>query len=211
MPTTFEVCETALKKNFFDLVDGLDTVLRIDLLGGIALSIEKRFSFYLVGWREPVGNSNPLVDRRRSIGRPKSSWIWKYFDSEIRDDYKWAICKLDKLGTDIPCKKEYKTGGSTKNCIDHLLNKHNLCSDGSKDDQQTITVKIINKHQEARQLELRQYLVDFILNTSQPLRVVENMYFCQLIQQLDSAFNILDSKSVKAIIHRAYNYTFEAM
>ncbi|CAB4446263.1 unnamed protein product [Rhizophagus irregularis] len=108
--------------------------------------------------QEPVGNSNPPVDRRRSIGRPKSSWIWKYFDSEIRDDYKWAICKLDKLGTDIPCKKEYKTGGSTKNCIDHLLNKHNLCSDGSKDDQQTITVKIINKHQEARQLELRQYL-----------------------------------------------------
>src|SRR4051812_21157336 len=85
--------------------------------------------------QEPVGNSNPPVDRRRSIGRPKSSWIWKYFDSEIRDDYKWAICKLDKLGTDIPCKKEYKTGGSTKNCIDHLLNKHNLCSDGSKDDQ----------------------------------------------------------------------------
>lgn len=37
------------------------------------------------------------------------------------------------------------------------------------------------------------------------------MYFRQLIQQLDSAFNIPDSKSVKAIIHRAYNYTFEAM
>ncbi|CAB4473185.1 unnamed protein product [Rhizophagus irregularis] len=78
--------------------------------------------------QEPVGNSNPPVDRRRLIGRPKSN----------------------KFGTDIPCKKEYKTDGSTKNCIDHLLNKHNLCSDGSKDNQQTITVKIINKHQEVR-------------------------------------------------------------
>ncbi|PKY42312.1 hypothetical protein RhiirA4_456078 [Rhizophagus irregularis] len=186
MPTTFEVCETALRKvsgfpwskeNFFDLIDGLDTVLRIDLLGGIALSIEKRFDFYLVEWQEPVGNSNTPVDRRQSIGRPKYSWIWKYFDSEIRDDYKWAICKLDKLG-----------GSTNKNCIDHLLNKHNLCSDEPKDDQKTITVKIINKHQ-----------------------VVENMYFCQLIQKLDSAFNIPDFKSVKTIIHRVYNYTFDSM
>jgi hypothetical protein len=85
--------------------------------------------------QESVGNFNTPDDRKRSIGRPKSSWIWKYFDSEIRNDHKWAICKLDKLGTDIPCKKEYKTGGFTKNCIDHLLNKHNLCNDGPKCDQ----------------------------------------------------------------------------
>ncbi|RGB33930.1 hypothetical protein C1646_172079 [Rhizophagus diaphanus] len=71
-------------------------------------------------------------NRRRTIGRPKSSWIWEFFDSEIRDGDKWAICKLDKIGTDIPCKKEYKTCGSTKNCIDHLLNKHDLCKDGQK-------------------------------------------------------------------------------
>lgn len=56
-------------------------------------------------------------------------------ENTLTQNYKWAICKLDKLGTDISCKKEYKTGGSTKNCIDHLLNKHNLCSDGPKDDQ----------------------------------------------------------------------------
>jgi hypothetical protein len=91
--------------------------------------------FIMDNSQESVGNSNTRDDRRRSIGRQKSSWIWNYFDSEIRNDYKWAICKLDKLGTDIPCKKEYKTGGSTKNCIDHLLNKHNLCKDGPKDDQ----------------------------------------------------------------------------
>jgi hypothetical protein len=83
-------------------------------------------------------------NRRRSIGRPKSSWIWEFFDSEIRDGDKWAICKLDKIGTDIPCKKEYKTCGSTKNCIDHLLNKHDLCKDGQKNNQVIIYFEIIH-------------------------------------------------------------------
>ncbi|GBC11564.2 hypothetical protein GLOIN_2v1482909 [Rhizophagus irregularis DAOM 181602=DAOM 197198] len=38
-------------------------------------------------------------NRRRTIGRPKSSWIWEFFNSEIRDGDKWVICKLDKIGT----------------------------------------------------------------------------------------------------------------
>lgn len=53
--------------------------------------------------------------------------------------------------------------------------------------------------------------MDFILNTSQPLRVVENIYFHKIIQQLDPVFDIPDSKSVKAIIHHAYNHTFKAI
>ena len=57
------------------------------------------------------------------------------FDSEDRDGVKWAICKLDKSGTETPCKKEYKTGGSTKNCIDHLLHKHGFSKNGSKETQ----------------------------------------------------------------------------
>jgi hypothetical protein len=84
--------------------------------------------------QEPLENSDTSLtsgNRRKSF-KKAPSWIWEFFDLEIRDNCKWAICKLDKMGTDIPCKKEYKTGGSTKNCIDHLLNKHNLSKDGQK-------------------------------------------------------------------------------
>lgn len=70
--------------------------------------------------------------RRRTLGRPKSSWVWEFFDLVDRDGVKWAVCKLDKPGEDTPCKKEYKTGGSTKNCIEHLLNKHGLSKDGKE-------------------------------------------------------------------------------
>jgi len=53
--------------------------------------------------------------------------------------------------------------------------------------------------------------VDFILDTGQPLRIVERNSFRQLIQELDPAFIIPDSKSVKKIIYTAYDYTFDAL
>lgn len=66
-------------------------------------------------------------------------------------------------------------------------------------------------HNETHQLELRQFLVDFVLNTSQPLRIVECASLRQLLQELDPLFAIPDSKSIKAMINLAYNHTFEAM
>src|SRR6266498_5126425 len=71
--------------------------------------------------------------------------------------------------------------------------------------------KAIKKHKESRQLELRQYLANFILNTAQSLRIVEHESFRQLIKQLDPAFVMPDSKGIRAIIHLAYNYTFKTM
>ena len=74
---------------------------------------------------EPLENPN-----NNKKGRPRASWVWEFFDLEIRNNEKWAICKLNIMDTNIPCKKEYKTGGSTKNCIEHLINKHELLPNG---------------------------------------------------------------------------------
>lgn len=53
--------------------------------------------------------------------------------------------------------------------------------------------------------------MDFVLNTSQPLRIVECVSLQQLLQELDPLFAIPDSKSIKAMINLAYNHTFEAI
>ena len=76
---------------------------------------------------EPLENPN---DIKRTNKREKTSWVWKYFKTEIRNGEQVAICNLNIMDTNIPCKKEYKTNGSTKNCIDHLSNKHELFPDG---------------------------------------------------------------------------------
>jgi hypothetical protein len=79
-------------------------------------------------------NNNELLEEPSNIknttGRPKTSWIWEFFDLELCNGERWAICKLNMMGTNTPCKKEYKTGGSTKNCSDYLLNKHELLPNG---------------------------------------------------------------------------------
>jgi hypothetical protein len=77
---------------------------------------------------------------KKVAGRLKTSWVWEFLDSELRNGEQWAICKLNTMDTNIPCKKEYKTGGSTKHCIDHLLNKHELLPN----DQKASEVKINN-------------------------------------------------------------------
>jgi hypothetical protein len=62
-------------------------------------------------------------------------------------------------------------------------------------------------HNEKRQNELRQFLVDWLVHDSRPLKIVQSEYFRRLIRELDPAFIIPDVKLVKAIIHRAYNHS----
>ncbi|RIA82143.1 hypothetical protein C1645_835845 [Glomus cerebriforme] len=151
---------------------------------------------------------NPNDIKRTTNKREKTSWVWRYFDIEICNSEQFAICNLEIMGINILCKKEYKTGGSTKNCIEHLTNTHELFSEQNNISQ---TKKITKKHNESRQLELHQFLVDFILDTAQLLRIVERISFYKLIYELDPKFNMPDSKSVKAMIHIAYNYTFKVL
>ena len=53
--------------------------------------------------------------------------------------------------------------------------------------------------------------MNFILDTGQPLRIVERVSFRKLIYEFDPAFDMPNSKAIKAIIYAAYNYTFEAL
>jgi hypothetical protein len=71
-------------------------------------------------------------------------------------------------------------------------------------------VKMFTKkthHQESRQLELCQYLTDWIICDSQPLIVVQSLAFKKLIFQLDPRFQIPNPKYIKKIVHQAYNYS----
>ncbi len=69
---------------------------------------------------------------------------------------------------------------------------------------------MIHKHHysEKKQLELRQFLVDWIIDDIQPINVVNNLKFHQFIFQLDPAFVIPCSETVKAIIYAAFNFSF---
>ena len=69
---------------------------------------------------------------------------------------------------------------------------------------------MVHKHHysEKSQQELRQFLVDWIVDDIQPINVVTSPKFRQFIYQLDPTFIMPCPETVKGIIHTAYNFSF---
>ncbi|CAB4434461.1 unnamed protein product [Rhizophagus irregularis] len=66
-----------------------------------------------------------------------------------------------------------------------------------------------HKHYSAKnQEESWQYLVDWIVDDIQPISVVANLKFRQLINQLNPTFVMPCPETVKGIIHDAFNFSF---
>jgi hypothetical protein len=63
-------------------------------------------------------------------------------------------------------------------------------------------------HTEKRQLQLRQFLVDWIIDDCQPIHVVTNIGLKHFLNELDPAFSMPCEETVKNIIYSAYNYSF---
>jgi len=64
------------------------------------------------------------------------------------------------------------------------------------------------KYSKQQQTELRQFLVDWIIMDSQPLHTVQSVAFQQFVHELDPAFTMPCSETVKNIIYEAFNYSF---
>ena len=66
-------------------------------------------------------------------------------------------------------------------------------------------------YSEKKQLELCQFLVDWIINDIQLINIINNLKFHQFIFQLDPAFIIPYSETVKAIIYVVFNFSFSKL
>ena len=64
----------------------------------------------------------------------------------------------------------------------------------------------MKKHSEQRQTELRQFLTNWIIDDLQPFSVVNSTSFRAFCNELDPAFLVPEAKTIKATIHKAYNY-----
>ncbi|CAG8839424.1 6330_t:CDS:1, partial [Gigaspora margarita] len=131
------------------------------------------------------------------------SWIWLYFDAIYEKGTRFAICKVEKV-KGKKCATKYKIGTSTSNCSAHFNNVHGI----TKEQVDVNLVSSNTPHNESRQLELCQYLVDWIVSDFQPLTILQNKAFRKFITELDPKFQIPNAKYIKKPIHHAYNYSF---
>ncbi|CAG8542700.1 1280_t:CDS:2 [Gigaspora margarita] len=88
---------------------------------------------------------------------------------------------------------------STSNCSFHLSNVHGITEDQGKNINDTEL--IIIPHNEPCQIQLCQYLADWIITDSQPLTILENPAFKKFITELDPKFKIPCIKFIKKLVH----------
>ncbi|XP_069673633.1 uncharacterized protein [Periplaneta americana] len=105
------------------------------------------------------------------------SVAWKFFDV-VEDDNKLARCKL--------CERIYSTGGGTSNLLDHLKRSHNRELEESADNyvrqQLENTAHPSNR---AEKVKLDKLLIQFMSKVMQPLNMVEDAGFIDLVKDLN--------------------------
>ncbi|CAG8797986.1 42412_t:CDS:2, partial [Gigaspora margarita] len=123
--------------------------------------------------------------------------------SSVRRRHKSCYLKVETV-KGKKCGTKYKIGTSTSNCATHLNNVHGITEEQAKNNLVSLNIP----HNELQQLELCQYLVDWIVSDFQPLTILQNKAFRKFITELDSKFQIPNAKHIKKLIHCAYNYLF---
>ncbi|CAG8830477.1 31184_t:CDS:2, partial [Gigaspora margarita] len=160
---------------------------------------------YNVEASDKTSNKKTKVDDTRG-GSNIRSWIWLYFDPVYIDNVRHAACKVETV-KGKKCGTKYKVNTSTSNCSSHLSNVHGITEDQGKNINGTEL--IIIPHDEPRQIQLCQYFADWIITDFQLLTVLENPAFKKFINELEPKFKIPCIKSIKKLVHIAYNHSFK--
>ncbi|EXX67403.1 zinc finger BED domain-containing protein 4-like [Rhizophagus irregularis DAOM 181602=DAOM 197198] len=155
----------------------------------------------------PNEDSIQPVRKKKKISRKKTSWIWEHFiEGHTDNDEPAIICQVEKEnGTKCNVKLKHDSSG-----ISHLWSIHKMTNNGKQPDKQQ-KLNVTEKYSEAQQDRLRQFLVNWVIDDLQPFSVVNSPSFRIFCNELDPAFLIPEAKSVKAMIHQAYNFTYPRM
>ncbi|CAB5188918.1 unnamed protein product [Rhizophagus irregularis] len=102
------------------------------------------------------------------------------------------------------CGKEYiQKNAFTGNAISHLRLKYDITQTEEKLSKGIVLTMKRKNHSKQRQIELRQFLVDWVVLDSQPLSTVQSKTFWHFIHKLDSAFIMpsQETDTLKNILH----------
>lgn len=82
-------------------------------------------------------NNQNIIQKKKRGGSQKRSWVWEWFISNNGT----AICQVEVVIGE-KCGKQYQHGSSTGILIDHLINKHQITKETTK--QNYVVRKKIN-------------------------------------------------------------------
>jgi hypothetical protein len=154
--------------------------------------------------------------KRRTIIEDKTD-IWLYFSKleSPKPKHKKGSCNVEiKTSKDVKiCGHIINTDGSTGNFWSHLENHHGILRSDKKRSNNTTQQKIDAMFQKQwaknpkRKQECDEALAEFLVDDMQPLYILKNEGFINLVKVLDPYYALPSDKYIKQLITKAYNYS----
>ncbi|CAG8807586.1 22806_t:CDS:2, partial [Gigaspora margarita] len=134
-------------------------------------------------------------------GRHKS-FVWDYFEKD--NNGITSTCKII-LDDGKECGVSYNDGSTTSNLINHLARRHWIFKNTPCRPSNAIKGQFIRTENEYELI--RQDLISFIIDDSQPFNIVECKSFRKLLHSLDENFSIPCDKTVKTTVSQSFSWS----
>jgi hypothetical protein len=142
--------------------------------------------------------------------RENASIIWDYYFEEFDEEEQqlYLICQVCK-NKNIIKRYKWAKGASTSTAQGHLWKDHKIDKDHPEEPESTdgdirIAIKYITMK---RQLSLEQSLITFIILDCQPLNILRNVAFRDMLHEFEPGFKIPSEDRCKKMIQESYNWT----
>ena len=134
------------------------------------------------------------------ITRPKTSWVWKFF--QLNEDNTKTICQISG------CEKMLVWCGSPSSMATHLLGAHQITKaialKYQEEELKNLNQSDIKPHDFSKQESLTKNVMGFIIDIVQPLSILEDPDFINMINEFDERYKIPCTKTLKDRISTAY-------
>ena len=143
--------------------------------------------------------------------RENASIIWDYFFEEYDEEEQqsYLICQLCR-NKDITKRYKWTKGASTSTAQGHLWRDHKIDKNHPEEPEITGDIRSIIKHiTSRRQLSLERSLIIFIILDCQPLNILRNNAFRDMLHNFEPGFKIPTEEKCKTMIQESYKWTKE--
>ena len=159
-------------------------------------------------------DKQPLLDKERKlptkITKPKTSWIWRFF--QFNEDNTKVICQING------CEKVFSWCGSPSTMKAHLSGTHQITEfiamryqDEELEKLDQPIEKSIKPHSASKQEFLTKNVMGFVIGTVQPLSIVEDPDFINMINGFDKRYRVPCTKTLKNRIFTTYEAGIDAL
>jgi hypothetical protein len=143
--------------------------------------------------------------------RENASIIWDYFFEEYDEEEQqsYLICQLCR-NKDITKRYKWTKGASTSTAQGHLWRDHKIDKNHPEEPEITGDIRSVIKHiTSRRQLSLERSLIIFIILDCQPLNILRNNAFRDMLHNFEPGFKIPTEEKCKTMIQESYKWTKE--